>query len=111
MLAMKLYPDVQAKAQAEIDRVVGSDRFPTMADKESLPYLNAVLLETLRWHSPAPAGGFRSSDISHFTQSFPRRDTSQVDGRRRLQRIPDPRWDDRPREPLASLLVSLWTLE
>lgn len=55
MLAMKLYPEVQAKAQAELDRVVG-DRLPTAADKESLPYLNAVLRETVRWHPVGPNG-------------------------------------------------------
>lgn len=52
---MKLYPEVQAKAQAELDSVVG-DRLPTVADKESLPYLNAVLQETIRWHPVGPNG-------------------------------------------------------
>ncbi|KAG9025529.1 hypothetical protein FRB95_010078 [Tulasnella sp. JGI-2019a] len=56
MLAMLLYPKVQAKARAEIDRVIGDDRFPTFANKDSLPYLNAVLLETLRWHPIVPLG-------------------------------------------------------
>ncbi|KAG1765989.1 cytochrome P450 [Suillus placidus] len=38
-LAMTLFPDVQKKAQAEIDAVVGPDRLPSFADQGSLPYL------------------------------------------------------------------------
>jgi len=56
ILAMTRYPEIQAKAQAEIDRVVGKDRLPTMSDKNSLPYLSAVLMETLRWHPVTPTG-------------------------------------------------------
>lgn len=52
---MTLYPEVQAKARAELDQVIGT-RLPTAADKDSTPYLNAVLLETLRWHPMAPIG-------------------------------------------------------
>ncbi|KAF9239426.1 cytochrome P450 [Melanogaster broomeanus] len=53
-LAMTLYPDVQKKAQAELDAVVGSDRLPTFADRPSLPYCGAVFTELLRWMNPAP---------------------------------------------------------
>jgi cytochrome P450 len=56
-LAMIRYPDVQRKAQEEIDRVVGQDRLPDFGDLESLPYINAVLLETLRWLPATPQGG------------------------------------------------------
>jgi len=55
-LAMVLNPDVQKKAQAELDAVIGSDRLPTLADRESLPYVNALLLEVLRWNTVAPTG-------------------------------------------------------
>jgi cytochrome P450 len=51
---MSLYPDVQAKAQAEIDRVIGSSRLPTFSDRESLPYIDAIVKETVRWHTVAP---------------------------------------------------------
>ncbi|KAG8877882.1 hypothetical protein FRB97_002953 [Tulasnella sp. 331] len=54
ILAMLLYPEVQKKARAEIDRVVGEDRLPTIASKDNTPYLNAVLLEALRWHPVLP---------------------------------------------------------
>lgn len=49
ILAMVLYPEVQAKAQAEIDRIVGTDRLPTLADKESLTYIVCLMKEVLRW--------------------------------------------------------------
>jgi len=52
--AMALCPKVQAKAQAEIDSVVGNDRLPGFEDREHLPYINAITLEALRWHSVVP---------------------------------------------------------
>ncbi|RPD66667.1 cytochrome P450 [Lentinus tigrinus ALCF2SS1-7] len=53
-LAMTLHPEIQEKAVAEIERVVGTDRLPTAADRENLPYVNAIFLETLRWNNVAP---------------------------------------------------------
>jgi cytochrome P450 len=55
-LAMLVYPDVQIKAQAEIDRVVGQERLPEMNDMNSLPYINAVVTECLRWLTVLPMG-------------------------------------------------------
>ena len=55
-LAMVLYPEVQAKAKAELDAVVGSERLPCFNDRDSLSYINAVWKEVLRWHSIAPLG-------------------------------------------------------
>ena len=46
--AMMLNFNVQAKAQEEIDRVVGSERMPGWEDWESLPYIRAVMKETFR---------------------------------------------------------------
>lgn len=45
---MILHPDIQAKAQRELDRVVGKDRLPAMTDKDSLPYIKSIITETLR---------------------------------------------------------------
>ena len=53
---MTLYPEVQRKAQEEIDRVVGTDRLPTFADRENLPYLEALVTEVHRWNPVAPMG-------------------------------------------------------
>jgi cytochrome P450 len=56
VLAMALFPDVQKKAQAEIDAVIGHSRLPTFADRSGLPYIDAVVKEVLRWHPVAPLG-------------------------------------------------------
>ena len=55
-LAMTLNPEIQEKAQEEIDRVIGTDRLPSAADRDDLPFSQAVTLETLRWHNVAPLG-------------------------------------------------------
>lgn len=53
-LAMTLFPEVQIKAREEIDRVVGNARLPVSSDKENLPYIEAVVKETHRWHPVVP---------------------------------------------------------
>ena len=53
---MMMHPEVQRKAQAEIDRVIGGDRFPTFDDQASLPYVEAVVKEVLRWNPVTPLG-------------------------------------------------------
>ncbi|GAA5975296.1 hypothetical protein JCM11641_005927 [Rhodosporidiobolus odoratus] len=45
------------KAREELDRVVGPDRLPTFEDFEDLPYVRAVVNETLRWRPIAVLGG------------------------------------------------------
>ncbi|KAG2150439.1 cytochrome P450 [Suillus clintonianus] len=63
ILAMVLYPEVQAKAQSEIDAVIGSTRLPCFEDRPSLPYVEAILREMLRWNPALPLG------IPHATSS------------------------------------------
>jgi len=55
-LAMVLYPDVQEKAHAELDTVIGEGRLPGFSDQPHLPYINAIVTEVLRWNSVAPTG-------------------------------------------------------
>jgi len=55
-LAMALYPEVQAKAQSEIDQVIGTNRLPCYEDRDSLPYLTALIKEVLRWNPVTPLG-------------------------------------------------------
>ncbi|RXW19057.1 hypothetical protein EST38_g6787 [Candolleomyces aberdarensis] len=50
------YPEIQTKAQAEIDAVVGSDRLPLVMDRENLPYVHAVIKEVGRWYTVSPLG-------------------------------------------------------
>ena len=42
------YPDVYRKAQEEIDRVIGNERLPDLTDRNSLPYLEALVMELYR---------------------------------------------------------------
>ena len=51
--AIALYPDVRRKAQEEIDRVVG-DGLPGAEDRDRLPYINAIVKESLRWWPVIP---------------------------------------------------------
>lgn len=48
ILQMTLHPEIQAKAQAELDRVVGKYVLPTFADEPSLPYVGAIVKEIFR---------------------------------------------------------------
>ena len=45
---MSLYPEVQKRAQEEIDRVIGKGRLPEFKDRDSLPYVVALIDECLR---------------------------------------------------------------
>ncbi|KAH9951882.1 cytochrome P450, partial [Amylocystis lapponica] len=56
ILAMIRVPEAQRKAQEEIDRVIGSGRMPDFSDRASLPYVECVLEETLRFHPVVPLG-------------------------------------------------------
>ena len=51
---MTLHPEIQRKAQEEVDRVIGNDRLPTLSDRGSLPYIEAIILEVLRWQPIVP---------------------------------------------------------
>ncbi|EKM59405.1 uncharacterized protein PHACADRAFT_181407 [Phanerochaete carnosa HHB-10118-sp] len=53
-LAMTLYPEVQCRAQAELDAVIGTDRLPNFEDRDRLPYINALRYEILRWMPVGP---------------------------------------------------------
>lgn len=43
------YPQTMKKAQEELDKVVGRDRLPEYDDTGSLPYLQALIKETMRY--------------------------------------------------------------
>lgn len=49
-------PDALRKAQQEIDAVVGPGQLPAFEDEEQLPYVTAVVKETLRWWPVSPMG-------------------------------------------------------
>jgi cytochrome P450 len=55
-LALLLFPEVQERAQAELDSVISRDWLPTYDDKPRLPYIEAMSKELLRWHVVTPLG-------------------------------------------------------
>jgi len=57
VLAMLHFPEVQFKAQNELDAVLGMSRIPEYEDKEKLPFIRAIVDETLRWRPVAALGG------------------------------------------------------
>jgi hypothetical protein len=63
---MVLYPEVQVRAQEEIDSVIGKDlgRLPGWDDRDSMPYVDAVIRETLRWCPVPPLGKCCSKCLS-----------------------------------------------
>ncbi|KII86264.1 hypothetical protein PLICRDRAFT_55999 [Plicaturopsis crispa FD-325 SS-3] len=52
--AMTLYPEVQKRAQAEIEAVLGPNTLPTFSDRARLPYVDALVKEVQRWHTVVP---------------------------------------------------------
>ncbi|XP_042127364.1 cytochrome P450 2J4-like isoform X2 [Peromyscus maniculatus bairdii] len=54
LLYMALFPEVQEKVQAEIDRVIGQEKQPSLADRNSMPYTTAVVHEVLRMGNIIP---------------------------------------------------------
>ncbi|QRV88293.1 cytochrome P450 family protein [Ceratobasidium sp. AG-Ba] len=54
VIAMIRHPEVQAKAQAEIDRVVGTKRLPSFEDQAQLPYIDQIIKEVMRWQPVTP---------------------------------------------------------
>ncbi|KAH7925846.1 cytochrome P450 [Leucogyrophana mollusca] len=70
VLMMVLNPRVQEKAQAEIDLVVGNARLPDFTDRPSLPYVDAILRETLRWFPVVPLGMPRVAGVADVYEGY-----------------------------------------
>jgi len=70
VIAMMLYPDVAKRAQDELDRVVGRDRVPTFADFDDLPYIQAVVRETLRWRPVGPLAVPRRAEQDDYYEGY-----------------------------------------
>ncbi|KAJ3814477.1 cytochrome P450 [Lentinula aff. lateritia] len=54
ILAMIKNPEVQAKAHSELERVLGPGNLPSLNDAGSLPYITAIVRETLRYNPVTP---------------------------------------------------------
>ena len=47
------HPEVQKRIQEEVDRELG-ERFPSLEDRDNMPYCQAVVYETMRYLSHVP---------------------------------------------------------
>ncbi|XP_075413039.1 cytochrome P450 2J2-like [Tenrec ecaudatus] len=54
LLYMAIHPEIQEKVQAEIDHVIGQSQLPTTANRDHMPYTNAVIHEVLRMGNIVP---------------------------------------------------------
>jgi cytochrome P450 len=61
VLLLLHHPEVKAKVEAEIKDVVGDERLPSLADKAAMPYLQATLLEVMRYVTVGPLS------VPHYT--------------------------------------------
>ncbi|XP_028262265.1 cytochrome P450 2U1 [Parambassis ranga] len=56
LLYMALHTDVQDKVQAEIDKIVGRQRVPSLTDRGRLPFTEATIMEVQRLTVVVPLG-------------------------------------------------------
>ncbi|KAI0036607.1 cytochrome P450 monooxygenase [Vararia minispora EC-137] len=61
ILAMVIHPEIQLAAQEELACVIGTDRLPRFSDRDSLPMVECLVWESLRWNPVTPLG------LQHFT--------------------------------------------
>ncbi|KAF9873021.1 hypothetical protein CkaCkLH20_09531 [Colletotrichum karsti] len=76
ILALAVFPDVQMKAQEEIDAMIGHERSPGWDDIDHgrLPYLAAFVKEVLRWRTVTVLCGIphaNTKDFVHEGYHFP----------------------------------------
>lgn len=43
------HPEYQRKLQAELDKVVGTDKMPTLNDRNKMPMIEAIAMESQRY--------------------------------------------------------------
>jgi len=70
LLAMILFPEVQKKAQKELDNILGGIRLPEFEDEPELPYISAICKETLRWHPLLPQGVAHASSEDDIVEGY-----------------------------------------
>jgi len=71
VLALVCHPELQRKAQQEVDALISEDRLPTIEDYEKLPYVNALVKEVLRYRPilPLAVPHYMTQD-EHVSQQF-----------------------------------------
>lgn len=61
IIAIMLHPEIQIRAQEDIDAVTGRERLPTFEDRPRLPFVEAICKEVLRWRPVLPLGEFSTN--------------------------------------------------
>jgi cytochrome P450 len=64
------HPDIQEKAYAEIARVIGENRLPTLDDTGNLPYVDALIKELHRYHPTVPVLTRSATNSDEFQNRF-----------------------------------------
>ncbi|XP_067306109.1 cytochrome P450 2G1-like [Pseudorasbora parva] len=66
LMLMIKHPHIQEQMQREIDQVIGQNRIPTMEDRKSLPFTDAVIHEVQRYMDIVPLNvpHYATHDIS-----------------------------------------------
>ncbi|KAH3893405.1 hypothetical protein DPMN_017552 [Dreissena polymorpha] len=54
LLLMCHHPEVQTRLKAEVDTIIGTERFPCPEDRKWMPFTQAVMLEIWRYGSQTP---------------------------------------------------------
>jgi cytochrome P450 len=74
MLYLSGYPDVQRRAHEELDNVVGNTRSPTFSDMVQLPYIRAIIKETLRIRPLTSTGipHYATADVNYKGYTIPK---------------------------------------
>ncbi|QRW11771.1 cytochrome P450 family protein [Ceratobasidium sp. AG-Ba] len=94
VLAMVLHPDVQVRAQEEIDALLGHARLPEMTDRGSLPYVCCIVKEVLRWWPVFPLGVPHASTEDDVFRGY-----SIPKGATNRQHMPEKFWPERFLDP------------
>lgn len=76
---MLLNPEIQLKAQQQIDEVCAG-RLPDFSDRQQLPYIEALVMESLRWHPVVPLCTCLYI-LSNLSAGQPRRCRTPIHGR------------------------------
>lgn len=70
VMACILHKEAVHQAQQELDKVVGLNRLPNFDDMNKLPYVNAFLLEVMRWRPITPLGVPHAIDCDDEYQGY-----------------------------------------
>lgn len=64
ILALLNHPEILKKAQDQIDSVVKPGHLPDFEDEASLPFVTAVIKESMRWRDVTPLGEHRCVQLA-----------------------------------------------